>query len=188
MKDAKTAAKVVILSTLQCSEEAQRHLKIHKRLLNPLESYFNPSEVEQMDVITGEFSNSEMVLITDKLNNLDEFSSLKGAVSIQTLLFLLACRELKPSFSGTTNSKASTIDEREKEPVNKRLKFCRRGLKLLAYRSPTIRPLIRAKMILRSSCSFVKFVKTSYKNRLVKQRNTDIAYLERCFHPKRINK
>ena len=61
-------------------------------MLKPLESYFNPAEVEGMDLIPGEFSHSDMGLLNDRLDEFDEFSVLKGSVSVQTILFLLVCQ------------------------------------------------------------------------------------------------
>jgi len=114
LNDAKSMSRIIILTTLENSEEAQRHLRVHKKLLRPLESYFNPAEVEDMNLIPGEFSQSDMTLLSDKLNEIDEFSELKSNVSIQMLLFLLVCKDLRPNFDGNnSNKKVSTINKTE---------------------------------------------------------------------------
>lgn len=184
LNNAKLTAKITILAAVQSSDEAQRHLRVHKRLLKPLESYFNPSEVENMDLIPGEFSHSDMILLNDRINEFDEFSYLKGSVPVQTLLFLLACKELNPNFDQTlpNESSASAVNE----TLNKKLKFYKRMFKFLAYRSPTLRPFAKAARIVSPSFIFVKFAKTSHENKMVDKQNLNMAHLERCFQSKNI--
>ena len=65
-----------------------------------------------------------MTLLGDRLN---EFSQLKVVVPIQTLLFLLVCKELKPSFNETISDESSTVNkiESNKENANKNFKLCK---------------------------------------------------------------
>lgn len=175
--DAKFAAKVTIIAALESSNEAQRHLKAHKKLLKPLENYFNPSEVESMNLLPGEFSHADMLLLSDRLTEFDEFSVLKGSVSIQTILFLLVCKELNFSFNETISTESSTTNKIEGETktannTNNKFRCCKQMFRILVYRSPTLRPLTRLSRLLVSSCRCVKFAKTSNENRIVKQKKT----------------
>ena len=190
--DAKFAAKVTIIAALESSNEAQRHLKAHKKLLKPLENYFNPSEVESMNLLPGEFSHADMLLLSDRLTEFDEFSVLKGSVSIQTILFLLVCKELNFSFNETISTESSTTNKIEGETktaknTNNKFRCCKQMFRILVYRSPTLRPLTRLSRLLVSSCRCVKFAKTSNENRIVKQKKRNISYLEQCLQSKTIN-
>ena len=192
-RKAKLAARITILAAIEYSAEAQRHLRVHKRLLKPLESYFNPSEVENMDLLPGEFSHSDMLILDDKLDEFDEFSTLKGSVSIQTLLFLLVCKELRSSFDETIPDESPGLSEVERETEttnnnnnnnNNKFKVCKRVCRILAYRSPTLRPLARLGRLASSSSRFVKFAKTSHGNRMAKQQKRNVSYLEQCLQAK----
>ena len=135
-----------------------------------------------MDLIPNEFSNSDMILLSDRLNEIDEFSTLQGGVPIQTLLFLLVCRELSPSYEETIPNESPAVNKVEK----KKLKFGKQIFRLLAYRSPTLRPLIRSSRILTSSFSFMQLAQTSYRNRGVAQQNRNVIHLKRCFESKNL--
>ena len=127
-------------------------------MLRPLESYFNPSEVENMNLLPGEFSHSDMNLFSDRLNEVDEFSQLKAGVPIQMLLFLLVCKELKPNFDEkSSDEKSSAINkiESSKKTETKNFSLCKKMLKVLVYRSPTLRPLTKASRIFASFRSIV---------------------------------
>jgi hypothetical protein len=183
LNNATSTAKITILAALESSEEAQRHLRVHKKLLRPLESYFNPSEVENMDLIPGEFSHSDMHLLNDRLNEIDEFSQFKKAgVPIQMLLFILVCKELKLDFA----EKSSAINKMEtsKNKETKNFSLCTKMLKVLVYRSPTIRPLRKVTRIFASSRSILDFARNSHTKGVIKQRDLTNDHLNRCFQSK----
>tara|TARA_B110000902_G_scaffold265711_1_gene350812 strand:- start:1102 stop:2238 length:1137 start_codon:yes stop_codon:yes gene_type:complete len=184
--NAKLVARVVIIAAIESSDEAQRELRVHKKLLKPLENYFNPSEVENMNLLPGEFSHSDMVILNDKLNEFDEFDefdALKGSLNVQTMLFLIVCKELRFSFNQTIpdESSAASEVEREIEITNNKLKFCKKIIQVLVYRSPTLRPLARLGRVLVFSSHLAK---TSYSNRVVDQQKRNTAYLEHCLQSK----
>ena len=181
--NAKLVARVVIIAAIESSEEAQRELRVHKKLLNPLENYFNPSEVENMNLLPGEFSHSDMVILNDNLNEFYEFDALNGSLNVQTMLFLIVCKELRFSFNQTIpdESSAASEVEREIEITNNKLKFCKKIIQVLVYRSPTLRPLARLGRVLVSSSHLAK---TSYSNRVVYQQKRNTAYLEQCLQSK----
>lgn len=185
LQDAKFAARFTILSAIECSKEAQRHLRVHGKLLRPLDTYFNPSEVEKMDILPDEFSNLDMVLLEDRLDEFDEFSPLIGTVSVQTILFLLVCKELDFSFNKTSSTEINF--EGEREVVSKKLKVFKQILRVLVYRSPTLRPLTRISRLLTYSQHCLKFVKTSYEDRVVNKKKRNISYLEKCFQSQNLN-
>ena len=190
LRSAKSVAKIAILAAVESSEEAQSHLRVHKKLLRPLESYFNPSEIEDMNLLPNEFSHSDMLLLNDGLNEVDEFSTLSRAgVPIQTLLFLLACKELKFNFdekSSDGKSPAVNKTESNKNTENKNLGLCKKMLKVLVYRSSTLRPLRKASRIFASSRSIVSLARNSHEKGVIKQRNLNIDYLNRCFQSKNL--
>lgn len=45
-----------------------------------LESYFNPSEVEKMNLLPGKFSHSDRLLFSNRLKECDEFTQLQSKV------------------------------------------------------------------------------------------------------------
>ena len=156
-------------------------------MLRPLESYFNPSEVENMNLLPGEFSHSDMNLFSDRLNEVDEFSQLKAGVPIQMLLFLLVCKELKPNFDEkSSDEKSSAINkiESSKKTETKNFSLCKKMLKVLVYRSPTLRPLTKASRIFASFRSIVDFARNSHEKGVIKQRNLTNEHLNRCFQSK----
>ena len=180
LNNATSMAKIVILTALENSEEAQRHLRVHNKLLRPLETYFNPSEVEDMNILPGEFSHSDMSLLSDRLNEIDEFSQLKSGIPVQMLLFLLVCKGF--------DEKNSTINEIEssKKTEVKSLNLSKKMLKVLVYRSPTLRPLRKASRVFASFRSIVDFAKNSHQKNVIKQRNLTNQYLNRCFQSKQL--
>jgi len=190
LRNAKSVAKIAILAAVENSEEAQSHLRVHKKLLRPLENYFNPSEVENMNILPGEFSHSDMNLLSDGLNEVDEFATLSRAgVPIQMLLCLLVCKELKFNFDEKNSdgkSRAVNKTESNKNTENKNLSLCKKMLKVLVSRSSTLRPLRKASRIFASSRSIVGFAKNSHEKSVIKQRNLNIEYLNRCFQSKNL--
>lgn len=184
LREAKVIAQIAIISAIECSDEARHHLKVHKKLLKPLESYFNPSEVESMNLVPNEFSHSDMVLLEDKLNEFDEFSEFKGSLSIQTMMFLVACKGIKSSCKDTTNNENSETAHSETESANIKLKFCKQMFRGLAYRSSTLRPLARLSGLLTSSRHCVKFVKNSHNKRMLDKQKRNILHLEKCLQSK----
>jgi hypothetical protein len=190
LNNATSMARIVILAALENSEEAQRHLRVHNRLLRPLETYFNPSEVENMNILPGEFSHSNMSLLSDRLNEINEFSQLlppyamvplseaRSSIPVQMLLFLLVCKGF--------DEKNSTIDEIEssKKTEVKSLNLSKKMLKALVYRSPTFRPLRKASRVFASFRSIVGFAKNSHQKSVIKQRDLTNQYLNRCFQSK----
>ena len=190
LNNAKSVAKIAILVSVQNSEEAQRHLRVHKKLLRPLESYFNPSEVENMNLLPSEFSHSDMSLLSDGLNEIDEFSRLSQAgTPVQMLLFLLVCRELKFNLDEESSSgKVPVVNKTEtnKNIGNKNLSLCKKMLKVLVYRSSALRSLRKASRIFVSSRGIVDFARNSYEKSVIKQRNLNVEYLNRCFQSKNL--
>lgn len=187
LTNVKLTAKVVVLAAVEGSEDIQRHLRVHNRLLKPLESYFCPAEVEKMDLIPTEFSYSDMGILSDKLNEWDQSPpplALEGSIPIQTLLFSLVCKELKPQFEKniSSNNKVQT----KKDPITKKFSKRKLVLKILAYRSPTFRPLVKAKRIVTSSCNLVNFVKISYRRKIIEEKNLNVAYIQKCYNSKNL--
>ena len=171
-------AKITVLVALETSEEAQMQLRIHKKLLRPLEDYFNPSEVENMNLIPSEFSHSDMNLLSDRLNEVDEFSQLEAGIPVQMLLFLLACKQLKSNF----DEESSVINQIESSKKTETFSLCKKMLKVLVYRSPTLGPLRKANRIFTSFRGIVNFAKNSHKKDIIKQKNLTNEHLNRCFN------
>jgi hypothetical protein len=186
LNSATSMAKITVLAAVETSEEAQMHLRVHKKLLRPLEDYFNPSEVENMNLLPGEFSHSDMNLLSDRLNEVDEFSQLEAGVPIQMLLFLLACRQLKPNF----DEESSMINQIEssKKTETKNFSLCKKMLKVLVYRSPTLGPLRKASRIFASFRGIVNFARNSHKKDMIKQRSLTNEHLNRCFNLNRASR
>ena len=180
LNSATSMAKITVLAAVETSQEAQMHLRVHKKLLRPLEDYFNPSEVEHMNLLPSEFSHSDMNLLRDRLNEVDEFSQLGASVPIQMLLFLLACKQLKPNF-GEESSVINQI-ESSKKTETKNFSLCKKMLKVLVYRSPTLGPLRKGSRIFASFRSTVNFARNSHKKDMIKQKNLTNAHLNRCFN------
>ena len=178
LNSATSMAKITVLVALETSEEAQMQLRIHKKLLRPLEDYFNPSEVENMNLIPSEFSHSDMNLLSDRLNEVDEFSQLEAGVPVQMLLFLLACKQLKSNFG----EESSVINQIESSKKTETFSLCKKMLKVLVYRSPTLGPLRKANRIFTSFRGIVNFAKNSHKKDIIKQKNLTNEHLNRCFN------
>jgi hypothetical protein len=178
LNSATSMAKITVLVALENSEEAQMQLRIHKKLLRPLEDYFNPSEVEHMNLIPFEFSHSDMNLLSDRLSEVDEFSQLEAGVPVQMLLFLLACKQLKSDF----NEESSVINQIESSKKTENFSLCKKMLKVLVYRSPTLGPLRKANRIFTSFRGIVNFAKNSHKKDIIKQKNLTNEHLNRCFN------
>jgi len=178
LNSATSMAKITVLVALETSEEAQMQLRIHKKLLRPLEDYFNPSEVENMNLIPSEFSHSDMNLLSDRLNEVDEFSQLEAGVPVQMLLFLLACKQLKSNF----DEESSVINQIESSKKTETFSLCKKMLKVLVYWSPTLGPLRKANRIFTSFRGIVNFAKNSHKKDIIKQKNLTNEHLNRCFN------
>ena len=68
---------------------------MYKKLLYPTHFYLNLSEVEKMDIFIGEFSFYDMQLLSDKLDEINEFN-----------INASSCYELIPKFNIVTFKKS----------------------------------------------------------------------------------
>jgi hypothetical protein len=67
---------------------------------------------------------------------------------------------------------------------NKNFSLCKKMLKVLVYRSPTLRPLAKASRIFASSRSILDFARNSHEKGVIKQRDLTNDHLNRCFQSK----
>ena len=70
---AKRSEKILATTTLTVNPSAQNYPCVHKKLLYSIHSYLNLSEVEKIDTFIGEFSFDDMQLLSDKLDEINEF-------------------------------------------------------------------------------------------------------------------